>query len=229
MKSALSVLRRWLDLDRELVRGGVKLFEFAKKWGVDNSTAQRDIRAFRKLGQVVRWIGGRSTGGLGYGGSAPLFYRNVEPVVPVEHLQGEERTTFTDAAGVAALTTPTLRLPEARVLAALMPDDPTSNPHFWPLRTRARLSREMGYKVSGTVTSALNGIREGSSSGKPHPGLLAMGLVEAIVLDIDGVMETDYCITPLGIRAYQEYVATHGVLPQVRDAATCTNERYRKP
>jgi hypothetical protein len=80
-------LKRWFDLDRQLVRGGVKLYVFAKKWKVHYGTAQRDIRAFRALGQVVRWSGGRS-GGFGYDGSPPLFYRNVETV---EGLQGEGR------------------------------------------------------------------------------------------------------------------------------------------
>jgi hypothetical protein len=77
VNSALSVLRRWIDLDAELVRGGVKLYEFAKKWSVHPATAQRDLNAFRELGQEVRWSGGRA-GGFGYDGSAPLFNRNVE-------------------------------------------------------------------------------------------------------------------------------------------------------
>jgi len=87
MKDALSVLRRWIDLDRELVRGGVKLYAFAEKWGVHYATALRDIRAFRKMGQVPKWSGGRS-GAWGYDGSPPLFYRNVPTV---EGEQGEGR------------------------------------------------------------------------------------------------------------------------------------------
>lgn len=88
MKSAISVLQRWLDLDRQLVRGGVKMSDFAKQWEVHPATAQRDLNAFRALGQVVRWSGGRSTGGFGYDGSAPLFYRNAPTV---EGEQGEGR------------------------------------------------------------------------------------------------------------------------------------------
>jgi hypothetical protein len=80
MKSTVSVLQRWIDLDRQLVHGGVKLFDFAKKWKVHPATAQRDLNAFREMGQDVQWRGGRSTGGFGYHGSAPLFYRNAEPV-----------------------------------------------------------------------------------------------------------------------------------------------------
>jgi hypothetical protein len=78
MKSALSVLRRWIDLDRQLVRGGVQLGDFAEEWKIHYSTAQRDIRAFRALGQVTVWGGGRS-GGFGYEGNPPLFTRNARP------------------------------------------------------------------------------------------------------------------------------------------------------
>jgi hypothetical protein len=79
MKSAISVLRRWLDLDRQLVLGGVKLYVFAKQWKVNYSTAQRDIRAFRELGQDIHCVDERTPGrgGFGYHGSAPLFHCNV--------------------------------------------------------------------------------------------------------------------------------------------------------
>jgi hypothetical protein len=87
MKSAISVLRRWLDLDRQLVLGGIKMHVFAKQWKVHPATAQRDLNAFKALGQVVSWRGGRSPGsGFGYYGSPPLFYCNVPTV---EGQQGE--------------------------------------------------------------------------------------------------------------------------------------------
>jgi hypothetical protein len=63
------------------------LYAFAEKWEVHYATAQRDIRAFRKMGQVPKWSGGRS-GGFGYDGADPLFYRNAGTV---EGLQGEGR------------------------------------------------------------------------------------------------------------------------------------------
>jgi hypothetical protein len=79
MKSALSVLQRWMDLDRQLVRGGVKLYLFAEQWGVNYSTVQRDIRAFRAMGQVITLDDrrGHGVGGFGYDGSPPLFVRNL--------------------------------------------------------------------------------------------------------------------------------------------------------
>lgn len=114
-----------------------------------------------------------------------------------------------------------LRTPQARVLAALMPeytDDPISE---WPLVTRKQLALRAGYTaISGTVTRVLNGICAGSSSGDPHPGLLARGLVEQEVLNIEGVSETNYRATPLGVRAYQ---AHNKKLPPVRDAVICVN------
>ena len=122
-----------------------------------------------------------------------------------------------------------LRTPQARVLAALVPaylDDPVSE---WPLVTRAQLAVRAGYTaISGTVTRALNGVRAGSSSGEPHPGLLALGMIEEVALDIDGRIETNYRTTHLGVAAYRRYVESNGgELPKVRDAAICTNDRYR--
>ncbi len=126
--------------------------------------------------------------------------------------------------------TTVLRTPQARVLAALQPTDLTDPVSEWPLVTRAQLGIRAGYTaISGTVTRALNGIREGSSSGDPHKGLLALGLVEEVVLDVEGVMETDYRATPAGVVAYQAHLAATGTLPQVKDAALCVNDRYRKP
>lgn len=121
-----------------------------------------------------------------------------------------------------------IRTPQARVLAALVPEDPMGYVIDWPIWTRALLAVRAGYTaVSGTVTRALNGIRPGSSSGEPHAGLLDLGYIEEVVLDIDGVNEVNYRITAAGIRAYQEYVAAKGKLPELRDAASCTNHRYK--
>lgn len=118
-----------------------------------------------------------------------------------------------------------LRVPQARVLRALMPSDLTDHYTDWPVLTRAALGVRAGYTaISGTITRALNGIHKDSSSGDPHLGLIARGLVKVTMIDVDGVVETNYRITADGIR---EYLA-HGKrrLPKVKDAALCTNDRY---
>lgn len=123
-----------------------------------------------------------------------------------------------------------LRTPQARVLAALQPDDPSDPVSEWPLVTRAQLGVRAGYTaISGTVTRALNGIKPGSSSGDAHPGLLMLGMVEEVVLDVEGVTEVNYRATTEGVSAYRLHCATSGAsLPPLRDAATCTNDRYRR-
>jgi len=124
----------------------------------------------------------------------------------------------------------TLRAPQARVLAPLQPEHPDDPVFDWPLITRAQLGVRAGYTaISGTVTRALNGIRAGSSSGDPHPGLLARGMVEEVVLYIEGTREVNYRVTRKGVEAYQAYITKQGgKLPELKDAATCTNDRYRK-
>jgi hypothetical protein len=126
-----------------------------------------------------------------------------------------------------------LRVPQARVLKALMPDkDVADRPEYkcdWPTYTRATLSVMAGYTgTSGSITRALNGIRAGNrTSGAPHPGLLERGLIEELVFDIDGVLEDNYRITFAGIAAYRAHLAANGgKLPPVKDAAFCTNDRY---
>lgn len=122
-----------------------------------------------------------------------------------------------------------LRTPQARILAVLVPEYPEDPVSEWPVISRPQLGLRAGFTVlSGSTTRALNGIREGSSSGTAHPGLLAMGLVEEIVLDVEGVKEVSYRITHQGLRAYAVYVAVHGPLPPPKDAAVATNDRYRK-
>lgn len=122
---------------------------------------------------------------------------------------------------------PRLRLPQARVLKALMPAHPGDPQSEWPLCARADLATRAGYTpISGTVTRALNGICAHSDSGRPHSGLIDLHLVE--VINVDGATEVNYRITPAGIRAYQQYAAAKGnKLPAVKDAATCTNDRYK--
>lgn len=121
---------------------------------------------------------------------------------------------------------PPLRTPQVRVLAALMPEDPSARRFRWPLLTRAKLGVGAGYTaISGSVTRALDGIRPGSSSGAAHLGLLALGHVEVLILDIDGVKEINYRITASGIAAYRRWLAENGGIPPVRNAETCTNTK----
>jgi hypothetical protein len=126
-----------------------------------------------------------------------------------------------------------LRTPQARILSALMPNNESDPVFYWPLITRAQLGVKAGYTaISGTVTRALNGIREGSSSGDPYPGVLTRGLVEEVKLDIEGTIEINYRITPAGIKAYQLHIANHGSdLPPCRDKASCVNtdRGYKNP
>jgi hypothetical protein len=120
---------------------------------------------------------------------------------------------------------PPLRLPQARILQALLPVAGAT-----PSLSRAELCKKVGYTaISGTITRALNGIRAGGSSGKPYPGLLERGLVEVVRVDLGGHVEVNYRITAAGVAAYQAHVAvTGGKLPEVKDRETCTNDRYRK-
>ncbi len=132
--------------------------------------------------------------------------------------------------------TPTLRTPQARVLATLMPQRDGSPVGEWPTYNRAVLARRAGYTaISGSITRALNGIRPGSSSdkrndkpGEGHLGLLAMGLVEEFPMDIDGLVEVCYRATPAGVRAFRAHEAAVGDLPAIRDRESCINDRYKK-
>lgn len=121
-----------------------------------------------------------------------------------------------------------LRIPQARILQALMPDNPNSHWIDWPLLNRALLGVRAGYTpISGSITRALKGVRAGSSSGPPQLGLLDLGLVKEIDLDIEGVRELNYHITQAGIEAYKSFTAKKS-LPPVRDASICINGRYKK-
>lgn len=124
-----------------------------------------------------------------------------------------------------------LRVTQVRVLGALMPADVTDHPVDWPLFSRASLCKAAGISVvSGSLTRIMNGIRAGNqTSGAPHPGLVDRGMICCESLEVaDGVTETNYRITALGIRAYQAHIAAHGELPPLRDKATATNKYQGK-
>lgn len=109
-----------------------------------------------------------------------------------------------------------LRIPQARVLLALVPK---SGSKTLPVLPRVELAKSAGFSpTSGTINRALHGIPKGSSSGHPHKGLLALGLLECI--DRNGI--TGYRITPSGLNAAGEYAD----LPKMRDKTICINSRY---
>ena len=120
----------------------------------------------------------------------------------------------------------TLKMPQARVLKALLPTNPKADQEDWPLYNRVVLAEYSGFNpITGTINRALNGIPEGSSSGDSHPGLLARGMLTMISVDSDGVAQAHYRITLLGIEAIVAFLATN-TIPPPKDRATCTNSRY---
>lgn len=117
-----------------------------------------------------------------------------------------------------------LKIPQARVLRALLPDDPTDHWRRWPSYNRAMLATYSGFNpTTGTINRVLNGIPEGSSSGTPHPGLLERGLLTTFYLE--DITEVQYRITEDGIKAIQLYLE-HNKLPDPREKSKCTNDRY---
>ncbi len=124
-----------------------------------------------------------------------------------------------------------LKVPQARVLAALMPENIELPVSEWPLLTRANLGVNAGYTaISGTITRALSGIKEtNKSSGEPHLGLIGLGYVEELVMDVEGVKEINYRATTTGAMAYLEWsIMKGGKIPQLKDKKLCTNDRYKK-
>lgn len=121
-----------------------------------------------------------------------------------------------------------LRIPQARLLRALMPADPSAPRVEWPLLDRALLGVQAGYTaISGSVSRALAGIHAGNkTSGPAHPGVLQLGLVEELRLDVDGLVEVNYRITEAGVRAYRSFLAGGGALPPNKPTELCVNKRY---
>lgn len=116
-----------------------------------------------------------------------------------------------------------LKIPQVRVLQCF-----TSGR---PLLTRAKLAERAGFsELSGTVTRVLNGLREGSSSGAAHPGLVALGYLERVELEVEeGVTETCYRITDAGARALVAWEAARGGKPAtMRDKTSSINHRYKR-
>lgn len=124
-----------------------------------------------------------------------------------------------------------LRTSQARVLYAIMPEpEHLDDPTLWPTYTRTQICLRTGTSLrSMSPTRALNGVRDGSSSDIPHLGLLARGMVEEVIIDVEGVSESAYHITTVGISAVNRFLAAHGgKMPPKRDGQSCINTRYKK-
>lgn len=111
----------------------------------------------------------------------------------------------------------TLRLPQVRVLKAL---------EGGGILTRTKMCERAGLSpISGTIWRALNGLKEGSSSGPPQLGLLALGYVEEHKIEVEeGMTEIAYRITSAGREALKQVDDA----PAVRDGKSSTNHRYRR-
>lgn len=110
-----------------------------------------------------------------------------------------------------------LKLPQLRILTALAGGGAL---------TRQKICAAAGFsELSGTITSALNGVREGSSSGAAHPGLIRLGLVEKTEIDLDGTIEAVYQITE---RGHEVLRAAGRELPETRSRELSTNRRYKE-
>lgn len=96
----------------------------------------------------------------------------------------------------------TLRAPQARVLAALMPEDTTSPPLEWPLFNRITMRERCGMSPTNSMNRILHGVKKGTDA---HLGLIELGFVEEIPLNIDGVIEYNYRITPHGAVCLFQY------------------------
>lgn len=100
-----------------------------------------------------------------------------------------------------------LRTPQARILKALQPAYPNDPVSEWPLVTRTTMRTKCGMSPTNSMNRILHGVKDGKSK---HLGLIEMGLVEAIKLDIDGVVEYNYRITQKGMECLSRQVAVEG-------------------
>ena len=115
-----------------------------------------------------------------------------------------------------------LRVPQIRALLVLRGEG-----RGIPLAlSRAKLQERCGFTpTSGTVTRVMRGLPGGTSSGPACPGLIELGLVRVLNLEVDGVTEQCYQITPMG----QGVIDCHtGDLPPLRSVNGSTNSRYKK-
>lgn len=91
--------------------------------------------------------------------------------------------------------------------------------------TRDKLRAEIGLSpISGTLSYLLNGMKVSKANPKGHPGLVELGMVTRITLDIDGIEEVCYRITPTG----EEALLHAPDPPPIGDQSKNVNRRYRK-
>lgn len=95
--------------------------------------------------------------------------------------------------------------------------------------TRLKIQKRVGFStLSATVTNTMNGVAVGSTHCKRGKvGLLALGLVEKIQVEVVGVLEEGYRITPLGKQALEECGGGND-LPPLKDRTLCTNSNKKK-
>ena len=92
--------------------------------------------------------------------------------------------------------------------------------------SRARLNERCGFtSLSGTVTRVMRGLPGGTSSGAAMKGLIELGMVDVVQVDVDGVEEQCYRVTQLGRKVMGCYA---GKLPPLRSREVSTNNRYKK-
>lgn len=121
-----------------------------------------------------------------------------------------------------------LRVVQARVLSALLPDDLDADPTDYPTVPMKLVASRIGVSsISDAVRRAMRGLPEGSSSGGAHKGLVALGFAEEVTLNIDGLREICFRITVNGVATITEYLAKN-TLPPLRNRASCINDRYKK-
>lgn len=102
-------------------------------------------------------------------------------------------------ARVAATTTTKITATQSKVLKVL-----AASPG---LLSRKVLYDELGYTHRAGLNDVLgrNDPEKRSFRDKKHPSLITLGYVEVMNLDIEGVVEIVYRITPAGRNALKEY------------------------
>ncbi len=95
----------------------------------------------------------------------------------------------------------------AEVLTVLAPRYDGQHEIDWPTLSRRIIAERSGYAA---CTRIFNGIKEGSKTDRAHPGLIALGFIEELTFDFDGVKELAYKITPRGVAALRDHITKHG-------------------
>ena len=110
---------------------------------------------------------------------------------------------------------------EARVLNAV-----ASAQGGW--LNRHDLNKKSGFtKLSGSATRALNGVKKNKYFPAGRPGLIQEKAIEVSRDDVDGKVEINYKVTPVGRTLLKTWLKEHdGKVPKLRGADTSTNKRY---